>query len=691
MTDATILIVQDDHSDAALEEHLTDLGYTVTVSSAQEAIEKAAVAHPDLALIDLEEANDVDIAEQLGNQMPVVYLIDGVKEDLLQRAEATRPSGYVIEPVDERQLHLSIQTAISRHKTERALQKTIGELNEKTQLMETVFESMDEGLVVADPTGRLVLGNSKVEQILGMGIMDIEPSEWSKTYGAFYLDKKTPMPTEKLPLMCAIHGEIIDEIEVFVQNEKRPDGIYVSASSCPLLDNNNEVKGGIVVFRDITKYRIAEIELEQTIEKLQNQSELMETTFNSISDAVIIADETGEPIYINPRVKQIAGTDIHPNKWPKKYGFFHPDRETPIKAEDRPLYRAVFHGEITKDEDIFIRNENRPDGIYLRMNACPLRNEAGEIRGGVITFRDVTDQMVAEEALVQAFAHGRLEIVDTILHNIGNAINSVTIGIDTIQQNISDNPIVRRFNALADAIKARKSDWINYIQHDPQGQQVLPFVIALAEDFARQQAELAKTIDRVKDRAVHIADIVRTQRALGASTMTRKDITLQNALQSAIKVLQDSIRKRNIELHVDCENAPKEIRIQESQFHQMMVNLIKNSIEAIDESAAAGQLKEIPCIQIRAYIKEEFLNIDVRDNGIGINIPDTKRIFAAGYTTKTSGNGLGLHSVANFVIGSGGQIHPLSDGIGKGTTMRVMLRLSSLTATRDIPEGQIEK
>ena len=693
--DSAILIVHDDHAKATdLAECLTDLGYTATISSAQQAIEKAAVTHPDLALIDLGPLGDTDgveVAEQIGTQIPLVYMMDEAEEDLLQRAEATRPFGYVIEPIDERQLHLTIQTALSRHKTEVALQETIGEQNEKTQLMETVFESMDEGLAVADASGRLVLGNSRVEQILGLGILDIEPSEWSKAYGAFYLDKKTQLPTEKLPLVRAIQGETIDEIEVFVQNEKRPDGIYVSARSCPLLDNNNEVKGGIVVFSDITKYRIAEIELERTIKKLQNQSELMETTFNSISDAVIIADETGEPIYVNPSVKRIAGTDIHPNKWPEQYGFFHLDRETPIKPEDRPLYRAVFHGEITENEDIFIRNENRPDGVYLRMNACPLRNETGEIRGGVVTFRDVTDQMIAEEALVQAFAHGRLEIVDTILHNIGNAINSVTIGIDTIQQNMSDNPIARRFNALADAIKARESDWINYIQNDPQGQQVLPFVIALAEDFARQQAELAKTFDRVKDRAVHIADIVRTQRALGASTMTRKDITLQNALQSAIKVLQESILKRNIEIQVDCENAPKEIRIQESQFHQMMVNLIKNSIEAIDECAAAGQLKESPCIQIRAYIEGEFLNIDVRDNGIGIDIPDTKRIFAAGYTTKGAGNGLGLHSVANFVIGSGGQIHPLSDGIGKGTTMRVMLRLSSLTATRDIPEGQIEK
>ena len=208
-------------------------GLYATISSAQEAIEKATVTHLDLALISLEEANGVEVAEQIGTQMPVIYLMDEVEEDLLQRAEATRPFGYAIEPIDERQLHLTIQTALSRHKTEVALQKTIGEQNEKTQLMETVFESMDEGLAVADASGRLVLGNSRVEQILGLEILDIEPSEWSKAYGAFYLDKKTQLPTEKLPLVRAIQGETIDEIEVFVQNEKRPDGIMSAHAVAP--------------------------------------------------------------------------------------------------------------------------------------------------------------------------------------------------------------------------------------------------------------------------------------------------------------------------------------------------------------------------------------------------------------------------------------------------------------------------
>ena len=54
-------------------------------------------------------------------------------------------------------------------------------------------------------------------------------------------------------------------------------------------------------------------------------------------------------------------------------------------------------------------------------------------------------------------------------------------------------------------------------------------------------------------------------------------------------------------------------------------------------------------------------------------------IFRPGYTTKKSGSGRGLHSIANFVKDCGGQIFALSDGIGKGTTIRVALPISTVT------------
>ena len=207
---------------------------------------------------------------------------------------------------------------------------------------------------------------------------------------------------------------------------------------------------------------------------------------------------------------------------------------------------------------------------------------------------------------------------------------------------------------------------------------MLPFILALAKDFTEEKARMKKTLDRVENRVAHIVDIVRTQKSFESAAMSRKDINLHKAVTDAVKLLQDSLTKRDIQIEIDVKHAPKEIRIQESKFHQMLVNLIKNSVEAIDDLAASNGRKGRSCIKIRSYVQGEFLVLEVTDNGIGMEGNISKIIFSAGYTTKKTGSGLGLHSTANFVIGSGGQIQPFSDGIGKGTTMRVKLRLSSV-------------
>ena len=111
----------------------------------------------------------------------------------------------------------------------------------------------------------------------------------------------------------------------------------------------------------------------------------------------------------------------------------------------------------------------------------------------------------------------------------------------------------------------------------------------------------------------------------------------------------------------------------------MLVNLLKNAMEAVDERAARlGTDGWRPRIRVSAHRMpdEDLLTIDVADNGIGIEPSRLPSVFAAGYTTKPEGTGLGLHSAANFIIGSGGRIEPLSEGVGRGTTMRVKLRLS---------------
>ena len=576
-------------------------------------------------------------------------------------------------------------------KTEAELQETVRSLQDQTRLMETVFDSISDGVAVVDENGKHLIYNPSARSITGIYEPETGLEERPVRYGLYLPDRETLFPVDELPLARAIRGEASDEVEVFIRNpEVTPEGVTISASGRPLRDAAGVLKGGVIVFRDVTRLKKAETELKQTVHSLQAQTRLMETVFNSMSDGVVVADENGKFTIFNPSAERIVGigmTDTGPDQWTDQYGVLFPDRETLFPVDELPLVRAI-RGEAVDEVEMFIRNPRIPKGVYISVSGRPLRDEAGVTKGGVITFRDVTERMRAEEALTQAFAQGQLEVVDTILHNIGNAINSVTVGMGTIHEHLAKNELVRRLSALAKAVEEHRDDWIPYLQTDPQGRKVMPFLLALAKDFARQNTELKRTVDRVRDRVTHIVDIIRTQRSLDSGTMARKDINLRKAVADAVKLVQDSLTHRGIRIHIDCQDAPKEIRIQESKFHQMLVNLIKNAMEAIDELAESGGLEAQPVIQIRSYVEEAFLVLDVIDNGIGIEGKRTRLIFTAGYTTKERGSGLGLHSTANFVIGTGGQISALSPGIGQGTTMRIKLRLSSVSLKSDeLPGG----
>lgn len=287
------------------------------------------------------------------------------------------------------------------------------------------------------------------------------------------------------------------------------------------------------------------------------------------------------------------------------------------------------------------------------------------------------DQLAASLKRTEETESQLAEITDTILHNIGNAVTSAAEGARTLDEQLAGNELVSRLEALGKSLEAHRGDWIPYLQNDPQGRKVLPFILALAHDFSRQNDRLHGTASRVRDRVEHIADIVRTERSFESGrAMTRKDIDLRKAVTDAVGLLREPLGKRGIRVQTDCRGAPKEIRIQESRFHQLLVNLTKNGMEAIDALVEAGGLKGEPRIRIRAFVRDGFLVLEVTDNGVGVEADNPRILFAAGYSTKQDGSGLGLHSAANFVVGSGGRIHVLSDGFGKGATVRVELRLS---------------
>jgi diguanylate cyclase (GGDEF)-like protein len=142
------------------------------------------------------------------------------------------------------------------------------ELEARIRVLESALENMGDGVVVVDDRGRFLLCNSAARRIYGREPLDGSVERWSETYGVFLPDGVTPFPPHQLPLARALAGESTDQVELFFRNTAHPGGIFVASTGRPLRDAQNRVTGGIVVLRDVSAHKQAEINLRNTNERL---------------------------------------------------------------------------------------------------------------------------------------------------------------------------------------------------------------------------------------------------------------------------------------------------------------------------------------------------------------------------------------------------------------------------------------
>jgi diguanylate cyclase (GGDEF)-like protein len=142
---------------------------------------------------------------------------------------------------------LTRQVAQSRHALKRY-----------SRMLQSVFDNMGEGIIVSDETGRLMCYNPAAEQLLRASLTDAISPEWAARHGVFLPDMATICPVDRLPLFHALHGETVEDRELFIQHRDAPNGIWLSCSARPLRAQDGTYWGGVMTLRDITERKHAE-------------------------------------------------------------------------------------------------------------------------------------------------------------------------------------------------------------------------------------------------------------------------------------------------------------------------------------------------------------------------------------------------------------------------------------------------
>ena len=131
-------------------------------------------------------------------------------------------------------------------------------LETQTLMLQSVLDSIGEGLVAADETGKFILWNPAATKIVGMGAANVPPEQWNDHYGTYLPDTITPFPPEQNPLLRAIQGEVEHRRNVCPQSGTRDRGLD-RVSGNPLKDTDGSIarRRGRVPRHHATKNRRA--------------------------------------------------------------------------------------------------------------------------------------------------------------------------------------------------------------------------------------------------------------------------------------------------------------------------------------------------------------------------------------------------------------------------------------------------
>jgi C4-dicarboxylate-specific signal transduction histidine kinase len=186
------------------------------------------------------------------------FQVDLPAADSSQVGSLVRAFRHMVAEVGRREEEL----AALNLELERRVEDRAAELAREHALERLILDSVADGVVVADRSGRFVLWNRKAEQIIGAGPESVPLERWSEHFGVFRDESGAPFPSEQLPLVRAINGESIDNLELYLRNPRRAEGRWAQVTARPLRDQEGVLSGAVAVMVDVTEQRRLQARLQ---------------------------------------------------------------------------------------------------------------------------------------------------------------------------------------------------------------------------------------------------------------------------------------------------------------------------------------------------------------------------------------------------------------------------------------------
>lgn len=253
------------------------------------------------------------------------------------------------------------------------------------------------------------------------------------------------------------------------------------------------------------------------------------------------------------------------------------------------------------------------------------------------------------------------EFSSAVLHNIGNVLNSVNVSTGRILKTLRDSK-VSSLEKTKELLEANE-DNPDFFSTDPKGRMLPPFLVRLADLLQQEHQQNLTEAEKVRKGLGLMKEVIKTQQTHAKHGMELEDLDLREVISDALNVNMAALMRHRIEVQT-LYNTDVRVQAQKVKLTHILINLIKNSIEAMTDLEESRQRT----IKIELGQNEhQQPELAICDLGHGVEPEQLKKIFEHGFTTKQLGHGFGLNYCFKTMRELGGSIRAESDGPGTGT------------------------
>ncbi|MBI4405880.1 MAG: GAF domain-containing protein [Deltaproteobacteria bacterium] len=528
------------------------------------------------------------------------------------------------------------------------LQQSQDRLFGQTLFLQSVLERLSEAIFIADNTGRMLMINQKTEEILGIGLSPQDPSVWSKTYGVYLKDKVTLCATDDLPLVRAIKGfETRDEI-LFIRNEARPNGLWVNVNGVPLGDAEGNLRGGLVVVRDVTeemasqKRLAAQFAVSHALENSETIEEVNRKILTGIGEA--FGWDAGALWYVSKSEDCLECAQWWQAAHTRLDAFGQATRSLRLEeGEDIP-------GRVWQNKMLAWTADLSQSNSFRRIRWALDHNLRGVVAFPVQVSSKILGVIEFFATEIRPMDARALEMLEAAGMQIGQFVQRKRAEKTVVEQHAQIAALSRliAMGEIATSVAHEISRPLALIYSDSHKLQKISEKSELPTQQRAHQvaATIGENVERIKTVMHSLLDF-----AKGSENDPLEKATLGRLMQEVLDLCRYRFETHSIDLLVTAEPADISLECRTAQIRQALAGLLENAYDAVKKLA-------VKWVKVDAREKGSFVEIRITDSGKGIKPEAREKLFTTFYSTKApgTGRGVGLRSAREIAEKHGGTL-----------------------------------